>query len=328
MKRVLVLEYSQSGDVAKIADAFVRPLEHPDVEVRRERIQPVVPYPYPWRSIERFFSVFPECFVGSANGIRPLSFDPEDRFDLVILAYQVWFLSPSIPIQAFFRSEYASVLKGTPVVTLCVSRNMWHSASETMKRLLKAAGAIHLDNVTVTHQGPPFSTLVSVPRALLYGKRDRLWGIFPPADLSQQELDRAGRLGAAISSRLSDLRAAPQPLLAGLGAVKIIRRYVVPELLGWYIYRAAAGLVARAGHSGERARRLAISLFIANLLIMVLVAMPLFIAVVFVLSPLLHGRISRYMQQLAEPSGEAPATDKSHPNVLDPVPITLTGRSP
>ena len=59
MKRVLVVEYSQSGDVAKIADAFVRPLERPDVEVRRERIQPVIPYP--WRSIPRFFSVFPEC---------------------------------------------------------------------------------------------------------------------------------------------------------------------------------------------------------------------------------------------------------------------------
>jgi len=320
MKRVLVVEYSQSGDVAKIANAFVRPLERPDVEVRRERIKPIVPYPYPWRSVQRFFSVFPECFVGSVNGIRSLSFHPEDHFDLVILAYQVWFLSPSIPIQAFFRSAHACVLKGTPVITLCVSRNMWHSASETMKRLLKAAGAIHLDNVIVTHQGPPFSTLVSVPRALLYGKRDRLWGIFPPAELSQQELERAGHLGAAVACRLDDLRAPHRPLLVGLGAVKIIRRYVVPELLGWYIYRAAAGLVVRAGQSGERARRLAISLFIATLLMMIFFAMPFFIVLVFVLSPLLHGRISRYMQHLAEPSGEARASDKSHHNTLHPVP--------
>ena len=66
MTRVLVVEYSQSGDVAKIADAFVRPLERPDVEVRRERIQPVIPYP--WRSIPRFFSVFPEC--ASENAVN------------------------------------------------------------------------------------------------------------------------------------------------------------------------------------------------------------------------------------------------------------------
>src|SRR5260370_24992669 len=124
MMRILVLEYSQSGDVTKVADAFVRPLQLPGVEVHRAIIRPVVPYPYPWGNILRLFSVLPECFFGSSNGILPLSFEPEERFDLVILAYQVWFLTPSLPIQAFLRSDYARALRDTPVITLAVSPSM------------------------------------------------------------------------------------------------------------------------------------------------------------------------------------------------------------
>src|SRR5262245_55544991 len=105
MKRILALEYSQSGDVAKVAETFARQLQSPGVEVHRECLQPAVPYPYPWRSVRRLFSVFPECFLGSGNGIRPPAFQPGDRFDLVILAFQVWHLAPSIPIQEFLRSD-------------------------------------------------------------------------------------------------------------------------------------------------------------------------------------------------------------------------------
>jgi hypothetical protein len=187
-KRVLVLEYSQSGDVTKVADAFARPLCRPGVEVHRESIRPVTPFPYPWGGLQRLFSIFPECFLGPAGAIQPPAFRPEDRFDLVVLSYQVWHLCPSIPVQAFLHSDHARVLRGVPVITLCVSRNMWHSASEAMKQALRDLGAVHLDNVVVTHQGPALATFVSVPRALLYGKRDRLWGIFPPADLGRPEL--------------------------------------------------------------------------------------------------------------------------------------------
>jgi hypothetical protein len=303
MKRILVLEYSQSGDVTKVADAFARPLCRPGVEVRRECLRPVRPFPYPWGSVPRLFSVFPECFLGPTGGIHPPGFDPGERFDLVVLAYQVWHLCPSLPVQAFLRSAHARVLEGTPVVTLCVSRNMWHSASEGMKQALRERGAIHLDNVVVTHRGPPFATFVSVPRALLYGQRDRLWGIFPPAEMGRPELDRVERLGAAVARHLEDVRPPYHPLLAGLGAVEVKKRYVVPELGAWYAYRASARLLTRGRPRSERSRHLAICLFIAAELLLICLGMPLCIAVVFLLYPLWGGRITRYARRLAEPSG-------------------------
>jgi hypothetical protein len=303
MKRILVLEYSQSGDVTKVADAFTRPLDRPGVEVRRVGLRPVEPFPYPWGSLRRLFGVFPECHVGPRNGIEPPALRPDDRFDLVVLAYQVWHLTPSLPVQAFLRSGHARVLRDAPVITLCVCRNMWHSASEMMKRLLREAGAAHLDNVVVTHQGPPFSTFISVPRALLYGKRDRLWGIFPPAEISGQELERVGRLGAVVASRLDDLGPPHRPLLTGLGAVAVRRRSIVPELTAWYVYSASAPLVARLGLPGRPLRELALGLFIGAQLVMIFLVLPLGLAVLFLLAPLVRGRIDRYARRLAEPSG-------------------------
>ena len=61
---------------------------------------------------------------------------------------------------------------------------MWQRASMAMKQLLAAAGASHCDNVAVTHQGSPLVTLISTPRALLSGKRDRLLGVFPSAGVA------------------------------------------------------------------------------------------------------------------------------------------------
>jgi hypothetical protein len=302
MKRILALEYSQSGDVSAVAHAFLRPFVRPGVELRRERIQPLASYPYPWGSIHRLFSVFPECFLGSHNQVQPLGLAPHERFDLIVLCFQVWHLAPSIPIQDFLRSEQAQVLQNTPVITLCVSRNMWHTASETIKRMLQARGAIHIDNVVVTHQGPPMSTFVSVPRALLYGKRDRLWGIFPPAHLDQKDLDRAERLGTAAAEKLNHLTPPYRPLLTGLGAVSVKLRYIVPEFCGSYIYRIGARLVAYRRPPGSRGRGRAITLFMYFLLGMILVGIPTMIVVSLALSPILRNKINRYAQRLIEPS--------------------------
>jgi hypothetical protein len=305
-KRILVVYYSQSGDVAKILETFIGPIKKLPLDVTIERLEPVQPYPFPWRTLPRLLSIFPECHRGGGAGIRPLSIPPDRAFDLVILAYQVWFLAPSLPVQDFFKSEHAKVVRGAKVITLCVSRNMWHSCSETMKQMLHDAGAFHLDNVVVNHQGPPLATFVSVPRLLLFGKRDRFLGMFPPAEVSQKDLDRVRRLGQAVADQVrtrDDWSA--QPLLTGMGAVHVNPRYIVPELVGWYLYQAGTGVVLFAERFGRWARRLAIYLFAAVLLLAVLTGVPLILLSVLVFYPFVFRRITRYAHRLAEPSGEA-----------------------
>src|SRR5574340_291737 len=276
MKRILLVYYSQSGDVAEAAEAFVRPLRTAGAEVVVGQIQSTVQYPYPWRTLGRLFDVFPECLLGLPPAIQPMAIGPDERFDLVVLAYPVWFLAPSLPVQGFLQSQYAKVLEGTKVITLCVNRKMWHSASEMCKERLRKLNAFHIDNVVVTYKGPPLATFVTILRSLLMGKRDGLWGVFPSARVGREEVARLERLGAVVARQLDTLDTAPgSPLLKGLGAAEVIERYVVPELVAWSMYRRWARLVLVAGRLGRWARRAAIYVFILFVFAAVLVGLPL-----------------------------------------------------
>ena len=94
-------------------------------------------------------------------------------------------------------------MRDTKVWTVSVCRNMWQSASETMKHFLQQHGARHMDNVVLTHQGVASLgvTFITTPRALLFGKTDRLWNVFPPAGLGSRELDRVRHFAETILAR-------------------------------------------------------------------------------------------------------------------------------
>jgi hypothetical protein len=302
--RILLISYSQSGDAARVADVLGQSLQGPGVDVRRESIRPVRPYPFPWKNPFRFFDVLPECLLGPPPAVHEPAFDLALPYDLVVLVYQVWFLSPSLPVQGFLASPAARVLSGRKVITVSVSRNMWQSASETMKERLRQLGAVHLDNIVVTHQGPPWATFVTTPRALLLGRKDPFWKVFPPAGISDTELARVRRLGEAIRGRLDWVRQErPRPLLCGMGAVEVNRRYLVPELIGWYLFRGWARVLRLLGRLGRWARHAGIALFMLFLVGVVVVGIPVVILCSVLLFPLVRMASGPYARRLAEPSG-------------------------
>jgi hypothetical protein len=310
--RLLMIHFSQSGDGAKVADALAESLQGPGVRIDRECIRPVEPYPFPWRSVFRFFNVLPECHLGPAPAIRPPAFDTAVDYDLVVLVYPVWFLCPSLPVQGFLNSPAASVLWGRKVLTVSVSRNMWQSASEAIKFRLRALWAHQIDNIVVTHQGPPWATFITAPRLLLYGKKDAFWKVFPAAGLAEAELDRVRRLGGLLRDRLPLLRRWPQSLLRGAGAVTVNRRYLLPELLGWYVFRGWAHLLKLLGRLGPAVRYAGIAAFILFLATAVVVGIPVVVLVSTVLYPLVRALTRKYAERLAEPSGEvAPAEEQA-----------------
>lgn len=304
MKRVLVLCYSQTGDVRRMAETLTSPLIEAGVKLVWEELRPRVVYPSPWRSIHKFFNVMPECILQDPPEIEPPKFDPDQRFDLVIVAYQVWFLAPSLPVQGFFRSAHASVLQGAKVLTLSVSRDSWHNASETMKALLADADANHTDNVVVTYQGPPLATFITTPRAVLFGKRNRLFGIFPAAVVSPDDVDRVERLGHALVRKL-DLLDKPggASLLRGEDAVQVNRHYVVPELVGWYVFRFWARLIRGSGRIWSGLRHMGVFLFSIFLVFMIITGIPLVFLGELLIGPWFRRRISAYIARLKEPTG-------------------------
>lgn len=303
MKRILVVYYSQTGDVKRMAEAFAAPLEAAGVEVVWEQLQPTEEYPSPWRNVHRFFNVMPECVLGMPPPIVQPRFDAADQFDLIILAYQVWFLSPSLPVQGFFGTEHARALRGRKVITISVSRNMWHRGSLKMKKLLAGAGAVHVDNVVITHQGPPWATFVTTTRSLFTGKRDRLWGVFPPAGITDQEAQRTQSLGEAVARRLDDWGdPSAGPMLRGLGAVSVNRRYVIPELVASRFFPFWARLIRLFGVPWRPLRHVGIFLFIHFLLLMIITGIPMTIITLPIVYPFVRKSMARYVSRLQEPS--------------------------
>ena len=183
-KRVLVLLYSQTGQLSDVVEQMLAPLEaDPAIEVSVHALRPVKPFPYPWPFFP-FMDAFPESALMRPCAMQPLDIAEDEAFDLVILPYQVWYLAPSLPVMSFLKSEQAArLLKGKPVVTVIACRNMWLMAQEKVKGLLEDVGAKLVDNVALTDLSPTLATLITTPRWLWFGKKTGFWGL-PPAGLT------------------------------------------------------------------------------------------------------------------------------------------------
>jgi hypothetical protein len=278
--------------------------QRPDVEIVWQNLEPVEPFPFPW-GFFRFFDTFPECVHLDPPPIRPVAFGPGSRFDLVVLSYQVWFLSPSLPVTAFLQSEAAQVLRDTPVITFIACRNMWLSAQEKMKGLLHDLGARHIDNVVLVDQGPPWATFITTPRWVLTGKKNGFWGIFPPAGVSAAEIAAAARFGRALADALPLLQSARGPLLSGLGAVKVIPGYITGEKIAHRSFRLWGKLLRAIGKPGNPLRRLVLVVYIVFLVAMILTVMPVSIMMRALLQPLLRKRLEAEVMRLEAPSGSS-----------------------
>lgn len=305
MTRILVLYYSQTGQLTRAVQSMMAPLAaQPEVEIVWQNLVPVEAFPFPW-GLMRFFDTFPECVYLDPPPIKPVAFGPDDRFDLVILAYQVWFLSPSLPITAFLKSEAARVLRDTPVITFIACRNMWLSAHEKIKGLLAGLGARHIDNVVLTDQGPPWATFITTPRWLLTGKRNGFWGIFPPAGVSEADIAAASRFGRALAESRDLLHSTTGPLLSGLGAVKVFPGYIAGEKIAHRSFMIWGRLLRAIGQPGNLLRRIVLVLYILFLVTMILTVMPVSILVRALLRPLLKRRLDAEVARLEAPSGSS-----------------------
>ena len=94
-KKILVIYYSQSGQLGEIIDKFTGPIIAAGNTVDRVCIQPLNAFPFPWTG-KSFFAVMPDSVLTIPTELQPFELK-HTNYDLVILGYQAWFLSPSIP---------------------------------------------------------------------------------------------------------------------------------------------------------------------------------------------------------------------------------------
>lgn len=305
MKKVLVVHYSQTGQLADIVAELLQPLRAAGVAIHEEVLRPARPHPFPWPFFD-FLDVFPESVRMDAAPNLPLTVPADADFDLVILAWQVWYLSPSLPVTAFLKSaEGRRLLAGKPVVSVVACRNMWMTAQEKLAALLAEAGARLVDHVALTDDAHPLATFITTPRWMFTGRRDRFLGL-PRAGVAPRDVAGAARFGHALAEALvQDGERSGQPMLAGLRAAVVNPRLVISERAGQRAFKVWSALVRACGQPGQRRRRPALALFALYLVTLIITVVPTSLALQTLFAPLLRPRLERLRAQYEQPSGSA-----------------------
>ena len=303
-KKVLIVQYSQSGQLTRIVENIVAPLDAEEsIQTKIITIEPVKPFPFPWPLLT-FFNIFPECVYLDPPEIKPIEIEENERFDLIIFSYQVWFLSPSMPATAFLQSNAAKqIFKNTPVITLIGCRNMWTQAQQTVTQLLGKLDATLIDNIVLTDQGSTLASFVTTPHWLLTGRKDAFWG-FPAAGVSEQDIDSASRFGAAIVDGLEqDKEQTNRPLLTGLGAVNADVALIQSEKIGFRSFWIWGKLLRLLGDQHSFIRKVVLIVYILFLIGMILTVVPITMILKALMRPLLKAQHQQLKEKFEQPSG-------------------------
>jgi hypothetical protein len=303
VKKVLILYYSQSGQLKNVLDNFITPMQQDNnISCDYKAIVPKKAYPYPWKYYA-FFDVFPESVY--LNGSEVETVECETQYDLIILGYTVWFLSPSLPITGFLQSAQAKTLfDNTPVITVIACRDMWITAQEKMKSLLGDVNAHLIDNVVLSDQGKSIHSFVTTPRWMLSGKKNAFW-FFPKAGVAEQEMQETSRFGKRLCSALAkDLETKKQPLLTKLGAVNVVGKLIATERIAHRSFLIWSKLIKKSGEPGSNGRKIIITIYSAFLLTLVLTVVPLNIIIRKLLYSFQKKHITKAIDYYERPSGQ------------------------
>ncbi len=295
-KKALVVYYTQSGQLKEIVDAVCGPLAE-DFDFSYEALKPQPEFPFPWPGMT-FYQAFPESVQEIPCRLEPFGFDPDEDFDLVVLAYQPWYLSASIPFTSFLKSaEAARVLKGKPVITILGCRNMWIMAQERVRKRIAALGGNLVGNIVLVDKHHNLVSVITIVKWMLKGDKrgsGMYARIFPEAGVDRKDIEASAKYGLAIRDAFRD--GEPEGLqdkLLAKGAVEINPVLMSVEQRGYMMFRPWSKFVLRKGGAGDSAREGRLRMFRAYLFTVIYLVSPIGGAVMWVYHKFTPGRTRR-----------------------------------
>ena len=250
--KVLITYFTQSGQLKSILDQFSRPFLD-TAEIDWVEVKPTNPFPFPWTS-ESFYQAMPETVLEQPMAIAPLQFKHE-KYDLVIIGYQPWFLSPSLPLTSLFaQEEFRKRVFGTQVITVIGARNMWLNAQESVKRFIQQSGGKLVANIPLVDKHPNLLSAVSIVHWMMTGKKERKWGVFPLPGVSDADINNASKCGELVLNSIhnGNLNNVQEQLVAD-GWINIPTTILFIEQRAKKLFRLWATLIKRKESTGNRA---------------------------------------------------------------------------
>lgn len=284
-KNILVIYYSQTGQLEDIVKNIAKPFEAKKeaYDVTYYNIQLKEDFPFPWPG-DVFFNTFPESYLQIPKEILPPSEEIlNKKYDLILFGYQVWYLTPSIPIISFLKSGYASrILKDTPVVTISGTRNMWMLSQEKLKVYLRDLQAKLVGNIALVDRHDNYTSVLTILRWLTTGQKEKS-GMLPAAGVSDEEIAGSVKYGEIIERHFNnnDLNTL-QPDLVKNGAIEIRAFLVRVEKVGNKIFTVWSNLIIKK----KEKRPLLIKLFKVYLMAAIWIISPVVLVLHLLTTPI------------------------------------------
>lgn len=297
-KNILVIYYSQTGQLEDIVKNIARPFEaqKEKYDVTYYNIKLKEDFPFPWPS-DVFFNTFPESYLQIPKEILPPSEEIlNKKYDLILFGYQVWYLTPSIPIISFLKSDYAKpILKDTPVVTISGTRNMWMLSQEKLKVYLRDLQAKLVGNIALVDRHDNYTSVLTILRWLTTGQKEKS-GMLPAAGVSNEEITGSVKYGEIIERHFNndDLNSL-QPDLVKNGAIEIRAFLVRVEKVGNKIFTVWSNLIIKK----KEKRPLLIKFFKVYLMAAIWIISPVVLVLHLLTTPIFwfkRQKQKRYLQ--------------------------------
>lgn len=292
--------YTQSGQALDVAQSICKPLGKGDDakgcanNVVFKQIVPQQHYPFPW-SKDEFLNCFPESRLGMPpSGIEPIDFSDVEDADAVIIVGQSWYLSPSLPIQSFFKDENVKrFLCNREVVFVNSCRNMWLMTLAEIKKYLKESGSRLVGHIVLQDETPNLISVLTIIRWLMYGKKEASM-MLPRAGVSIEDVRKADRFGNVILRCFSEKKTTElQDALLAEGAVHYKPTVMFVEKVGHRMFGFWSKFVRKKGEFGDPRRRTRLNVFFAYLLTALFVVSPFGILFFYLTYPLRHVKQDR-----------------------------------
>jgi len=292
-KKILVIYYTQSGQLEDILNNFTAPLEETGNTVEKVRVHVAKDYPFPWNGKD-FFAVMPDCVLSVPTELKPFQLK-ETKYDLIILGYQAWFLSPSIPVNSILNDpSVKAVLKDTPVITITGARNMWISAMERIKKILKNSRAKLVGSISLFDRHHNFISFITIFYWMFKGKKGRWLGIFPTPGVSAADIAGTAAFGKTVQKYfLAQNWDGLQDELKAQKAIEVKYNLMFIESKASKIFAIWANIIAK-----KKKKTAWLVAFKYYLLIALFIAAPIILTVDFIFfKPFLSGRIKKQKEQ-------------------------------
>ncbi|MEE4134887.1 MAG: hypothetical protein V2I32_02325 [Desulforhopalus sp.] len=140
-KRVLIVYYSYTQQTRLLLKKFSEGLATADISVTLQRLEPVSPYEFPFRSNLRLLWAMTVTFFRRRMAVKPPAEACFTDWDRIIVAGPTWSFQPSGPVLAFFDLYGSRLFAGRRVLPVISCRSYWRWHLFSLRRALQRCGA-------------------------------------------------------------------------------------------------------------------------------------------------------------------------------------------